>query len=361
MPLSKIQTTNNQVVPNLGRRNVIINGAMQVAQRGTSSTGLGTADGYFTLDRFLMNIGATSAGRFTMSQSTVTDLPGFANALKLECTTADTSIAAGEQLTIDHRIEGQDLQQFKKGTSEAESFTVSFYAKANANATYACELFDVDNTRQITKLFNVTSSWTRIILTFPPDTTGAFDDDNALSLNLVIGLHGGSTYTSGTLNSTAWASVVNGNRRGGITSFFDSTSRTLEITGLQFEVGDTATEFEHRSFGEELAACQRYFQRISGGSDAYSVSGKMQGSNSIDATIPLNVPLRASPTMNSINSRAFHDGGFTASSSTTPTALQFAVNDIVLAVNCAGFTGLTNNEIANWGPTSNALTIDAEL
>jgi len=244
-----------------GNRNIVINGAMKVAQRSTSETGLGTADGYFTLDRFLMNVGATSAGRFTMSQSTVTDLPGFSNALKLACTTADTSIAAGEQLTIDYRIEGQDLQQFKKGTSEAESFTVSFYAKANANATYACELYDTDNTRQITKLFNVTSSWTRITLTFPADTTGAFADDNALSLNLIIAVHGGSDYTSGTLNSTAWASVVTANRRGGITSFFDSTSRTLEITGLQLEVGDTATDFEHRTFGDELQRCQRYFCR----------------------------------------------------------------------------------------------------
>ncbi|BCV07252.1 MAG: hypothetical protein CM1200mV1_210 [uncultured marine virus] len=288
-------------------KNLIINGGMQVAQRGTSSSGLGTADGYFTLDRFLMNVGATSAGRFTMSQSTVTDLAGFANALKLECTTADTSIAAGEQLTIDHRIEGQDLQQFKKGTSEAESFTVSFYAKANANATYACELYDVDNTRQITKLFNVTSSWTRIILTFPPDTSGAFDDDNALSLNLIIGLHGGSTYTSGTLNSTAWASVVTANRRGGITSFFDSTSRTLEITGLQMEVGTTATDFEHRSYGDELARCRRYFNYIRHG----GVANNAGLSNSYGNFLPQE-PMRNTPTATAVGNDPLVAANFTA-------------------------------------------------
>ena len=114
--------TNSQIG---GRRNIVINGAMQVAQRSTSETGKGDADGYFTLDRYKINVGATSAGRFTMSQST--DTPnGFANSLKIDCTTADTSIAAGERLTIDYRIEGQDLQQVKKGTADAETMTLSF-------------------------------------------------------------------------------------------------------------------------------------------------------------------------------------------------------------------------------------------
>jgi len=160
-----------------GRRNIIINGAMKVAQRATSVTGIGAANGYFTVDRF--HIGqADTAGRLTMTQTA--DGPiGFANCIKLDCTTADTSIAAGEILWLEQRIEGQDVQQFKKGTSDAEEFTVSFYVKGNANATYALALDDVDNARQIAKLFSVTTAWTRIIMTFPADTTGAFDDDNA--------------------------------------------------------------------------------------------------------------------------------------------------------------------------------------
>ena len=119
MPLSKIQDIGNQVVPNLGRRNIIINGAMQVAQRGTSSTGIGASGGYFTCDRMFMDFVGT-AGRLTQSQVAVTDLPGFANALKLDCTTADTSVAAGEIALLQYRVEGQDLQQFKKGTADAE-------------------------------------------------------------------------------------------------------------------------------------------------------------------------------------------------------------------------------------------------
>ena len=131
--------TNSQIG---GRRNIVINGAMQVAQRSTSETGVGanSSGEYNTIDRYKL-FGSGSAGRLTMSQ--VADVhDGFANALKLDCTTADTSIAAGEFLILSTRLEGQDLQQLKKGTSEAEAVTISFYVKGNANATYALELYD---------------------------------------------------------------------------------------------------------------------------------------------------------------------------------------------------------------------------
>ena len=246
--------TNSQIG---GRRNIIINGAMQVAQRGTSSTGLGASDGYFTVDRYKMIVGG-SAGRFTQSQVSVSDLSGFTKALKLECTTTDTSIASGEYLLLEQSFEGQDVQQLKKGTSEAEEVTISFYVKANANATYVLEMYDGDNARHLSQSFNVTTSWNRIILTYSGDTTGAFDNDNAQSLRLFFWLHSGSSYNSGTI-STTWH-TTNANRAAGITSFFDSTDRTFFITGLQMEVGSVATPFEHRSFGEELALCQRYFE-----------------------------------------------------------------------------------------------------
>jgi hypothetical protein len=243
-----------------GRRNIVYNGEMKVAQRSASVAGLGAAAGYFTLDRWNIGLGAASAGRFTMAQ--IADGPaGFANCTKLSCTTADTSIAAGEQLIIHQALEGQDLQQIKKGTASAEQLTVSFWVKGNASATYVAELYDADNTRQISKTFAVTTSWARITLTYPADTTGAFDDDNAASLYLILWLHGGSTYTSGTLNSSAWAAVTSANRAVGISSFFDATSRTLFFTGVQMEIGATATDFEHRTFGEELALCQRYYEK----------------------------------------------------------------------------------------------------
>ena len=245
----------------LANRNLVVNGAMNVSQRGTSSTGIGASSGYFTVDRFTIRTSST-AGRLTMTQTAVTDLPGFANCIKLDCTTADTSIAAAEFTFLSTRLEGQNLQQMKKGTSSAESVTVSFYVKGNAAATYVCEIGDSDNTRTITQAFAVTTSWNRISLTFPGDTTGAFDDDNAHSLQLNFWLHGGSTYSGGTFADNTWAAETNANRYAGSrTSFFDSTDREFFITGVQMEIGETATPFEHRTFGDDLAACQRYFTK----------------------------------------------------------------------------------------------------
>ena len=260
--------TNDQIG---GRRNIVINGAMKVAQRGTSETGVGAADGFFTCDRWGVYQGGT-AGRLTMTQDS-SGPSGFANSLKLDCTTADTSIAAGEYFAIYQRFEGQDVQQIKKGTSDAENITVSFYVKGNASATYAVELFDNDNTRQASQLFNVTTDWTRVVKTFTADTTGAFDDDNAQSLQLNFWIHAGSNLTSGTLNQT-FAANDNTNRAVGISSFFDSTDRTFFLTGVQMEVGSVATPFEHRSFGEELALCRRYFLKpdVSGNNSAFTAT-----------------------------------------------------------------------------------------
>ena len=260
----------SKVNPNLitqgatGRKNIIINGAMQVAQRGTSLTGLYNNTNYL-IDRFSFGGGATD-GRVTMSQDS--DGPaGFANSLKLACTTADTSIAATEENYFQYRVEGQDLQQLKKGTSSAESMTLSFYVKGNAAATYTAEFYDADNARQNGQTFNVTTSWNRVTLTYAPDTTGAYTDDNTIGVYVVFWIHAGSNHTSGTFTSNSWAGDVTANRvSASNTSFFDSTSRTLNITGVQLEVGSVATDFEHRSYGEELALCQRYYEVIADGS-----------------------------------------------------------------------------------------------
>jgi len=250
-----------------GRKNIIINGGMQVAQRGTSSAGLGADATTYLLDRWAFGTGGT-AGRLTMSQDS--DGPaGFANSLKLDCTTADTSIAAGEQSYLIYKFEGQDLQQLKKGTSSSESMTLSFYVKGNAAATYTAEFYDADNNRHNGQTFSVTTSWNKVTLTYVPDTTGAYNDDNALSLYLFIWIHTGTTMTSGTFASNTWsASASNTRVSASNTSFFDSTSRTLNITGVQLELGSVATDFEHRSYAENLLACQRYYEIIADGSRA---------------------------------------------------------------------------------------------
>ena len=328
--------TNSQIG---GRRNIVINGAMQVAQRATSETGLG-ADGntYNTCDRWHLSC-ANTAGRFTMSQAAdVHD--GFANALKFECTTADTSIAAGEFVILTQRFEGQDVQQFKKGSSDAESITVSFYVKGNASATYALELFDNDNSRQASQLFSVTTNWTRVIKTFTPDTTGAFDDDNATSLELNIFLHAGSNLTSGTLSST-FASNTNANRAAGISSFFDSTDRTFFITGVQLEVGSQATPFEHRSFGEELALCQRYYtllERANG--NVHALVGYVHTTSS--CMYPLHKTMRTTPSITNTNFQILYAGTTTVNISSISSII--AENCIVgFKLNCSG-TPLTIGE-----------------
>ena len=277
--------TNSQIG---GRRNIIINGAMNVAQRKTSSTGEG-ASSNFLIDRFRQNHNGNSAGRYTVSQATdVHD--GFANALKLDCTTADTSIAAAERFFIEYPFEGQDLQQFKKGTSDAEDFMVSFYAKANGNFTYVVGFYDNDNNRTVSRTFSVTSSWQRFIINFGKDTTGAFDDDNNLSLQLRWYLHAGSNYTGGTLQEV-WDAVTNNETAGGMTSsFFSSTDNEFYLTGVQLEVGSQATPFEHRSFGEELALCQRYYHRHESDGSSQNMFGVGFCDGTNNATIQIHFP-----------------------------------------------------------------------
>ncbi len=289
-------STNGQVS---GRRNIVINGAMNVAQRSASVTGLGAANGYFTCDRWHLVSGAT-AGRLTMTQTA--DGPvGFANCIKLDCTTADTSIAAGENVLLQQRFEGQDLQSIGKGVTGAKEVTVSFYVKANAAFTFGCEVYDQDNTRQITKLFNTTTGWVRHEITFPADVddgSSPFGDDNARSLDLSFWLHAGTTYTGGTLNTAAWANTTAANRAVGIDSFFSSTDNNFFITGVQMEVGSVATPFEHRSFGEELALCQRYYYfRGGGGAASILGNGGYVVNTQVDHIVNFPTTMRAAPSL----------------------------------------------------------------
>ena len=313
----------------LENRNVIINGAMQVAQRSTSETGLGSANGYHTVDRW-QTTAANTAGRFTQEQST--DAPsGFAFSTKLSCTTADTSIAADELVKFRQKIEAQNLIRFAKGTSDAKRYALSFYVKGNANATYVAELYDADNARQISKTFNVTTSWNRVELDFPADTSGALNNDNGTGIIMQIYLHAGSTFTSGTLNSSAWAASTDANRAVGISSFFDSTSRTFFITGIQLELGEQATPFEHRSFADEYNRCLRYTYvprndsvSTSDGS-AFSIGYCNSGPVGVYCAV-FPVPMRDIPTLTTTSSsgaleQAYHNNTVSSHNATDMTYL----------------------------------------
>ena len=256
------------VANNANFRNLLINGDMEVAQRSTSTSGVSTT-GNFILDRWKCNI--DNLGAFTISQST--DVPtgqGFATSMKWDCTTADASPAAGDNMTLQQRFEGQNLQMLKKGTSSAEKTTLSFWVKSNKTGTYVVELRDKDNSnRHINKTYTISSSdtWEKKTVTFDGDTTGTLTNDNSDSLDLNFWLGAGSTFSSGSLQ-TSWGSSASANRAVGQVNLADSTSNEWYITGVQLEVGDQATDFEHLPHDVQLRRCQRYFYRTPDGGDS---------------------------------------------------------------------------------------------
>jgi hypothetical protein len=292
--LTAYQTKALAQAPN---RNLVINGAMQVAQRATSVASL-TAGEYRTADRFF--IGIDTQGTWT--NSVENDAPsgsGFRKSLKMLCTTADASPGVGDTINIQQRIEGQNLQAIKKGTASAEQLTLSFWVKANVTGTYIAELYDNDNTRQISKAYTISTSgvWEYKTITFPADTTGAFDNDNALSLYILWWLGAGSNHTSGTLNNSAWASATMANRAVGQTNLASATNNYWQVTGVQLEVGDTATPFEFKPIDAELAQCQRYYYRNTPGTvDGHYGLAQVRSTTQFEFTMLFPVSLRVRPT-----------------------------------------------------------------
>jgi len=295
-------STNGQVS---GRRNIVINGGMQVAQRGTTGTLNNGGSDFHSADRFFSSEEGAFTGAFTVSNDT--DSPaGFSNSTKWDCTTADTTLGAGDSFFVDHKIEAQNLQQLSYGTSDALKMTLSFFIKSNKTGTYVAWLYNYDANRQVSVLYtiSVANTWEHKTLTFPADTTGSFNNDNGVGMVIRFIMGSGTTYTSGTAPS-AWQSLVNANRYVGQTvNLADSTDNSMNITGIQLEVGSVATPFEHRSFGEELALCQRYCHRInSNGSDDIQIgSGFYMTTTTCRITINFPVTMRAECAVTALDS-----------------------------------------------------------
>lgn len=245
-----------------GNRNLIINGAMQVAQRGTSTASISSGNN-FVLDRFRLQL--TNGGTWTMSQSTtVPSGQGFSKSLKLDCTTADTSFGGDDLLQLQHLIEGQNLQHLAYGTSDAKTVTVSFWIRSNKTGTYTVEVMHQtsSNTYPFTsKTFTISSAntWEKKTLSFAGDTSADIINSNAVGYYLNIWLGAGSLRTSGTFSNGTWNSTKANRVSSSNVNLADSTSNELYLTGVQLEAGDTATEFQHESYGETLSKCQRYF------------------------------------------------------------------------------------------------------
>ena len=246
-----------------GRRNLIINGAMQVSQRGKTAFSVTNGTAGFAADRwFLANVSGS-----TQSADNSTTIPtGFSNSFQLDVANAVSSPASGAYAYIGHKIEAQNLQHLNYGSSSAKQLTLSFYVRSPKTGTHVVELFAQDGSRNVSATYtvNVADTWEEKSITFPADTGGTINNDNGSGIEILFWLMAGSDLSGGGSLNTSWATNPTGNTRvvGGV-NVLDNASNNFYLTGVQLEVGSVATEFEHRSYGEELALCQRYFQTFS--------------------------------------------------------------------------------------------------
>ena len=342
-------------------RNIIINGDMSLAQRATSVTSI-TTGGYKTVDRFDLAYG--SIGTWTQTQST--DVPngqGFSNSIKMDCTTADASPAASDYLYISQKVEGQNLQYLKKGTSNAESLTASFWVKSNKTGTYIFQLWDQTNDRIISKSYTISSSntWEKKSVTFAGDTTGAFANSNAEALRAFWWLGTGSDFSSGTL-ATSWQSRVNANRAVGQVNLGDSTSNEWYVTGLQLEAGSVASDFEFLPVDINEQRCFRYFYMVGDEDEQGMGTAFYRSNNSVRFMIEPPFRMRTTPSLDqstATNSfRVLTSGGgddllddWTIMSSSTD---RFII--VVNTADASGTGGQAGYAIINLADTHFALT-----
>jgi hypothetical protein len=344
----------------VGSKNIIINGDMSIAQRGTSATGITTSD-YYTVDRWrTIN---TTMGTWTQSQST--DVPsgqGFANSLKMDCTTADASPSASDLLIIHQKIEGQNLQYLKKGTSSAESVTLSFWVKSNKTGTYIFEIFDNDNTRQISKSYTIdtANTWEKKTITFAGDTTGALDNDNGVSLSMQFWLGAGTDFTSGTL-STTWTANTNANRAVGQVNLADNTANEWYVTGVQLEAGTTASDFEFLPYDVNLDRCERYFQIVEAGTGRVIATGAAYTTSNAYGAYNYRKQMRATPSFEQTTGTGYYRFRNVASDEEV-SSLSFAqISNRNCRVSVAG--SMTAGD-AGWFSLNNPnskISMDAEL
>jgi len=277
-------------------RNIIINGDMSIAQRGTSVSSITTSN-YYTVDRF--NMAITTLGTWTQSQST--DVPsgqGFAKSFKIECTTADASPASGDVLQIQQKFEGQNLQYLKYGTANASSLTLSFWVKSNKTGTYVASFYNNDNARHISKSYTIDTAdtWEKKTITYAGDTVGALDNDNAVSLLLILYMGAGTDFTSGTL-ATSWNSYVAANACVGQVNLADSTSNYINITGVQLEAGTTASDFEFLPYDVNLQRCLRYYELLGSGTNYPLFNAYYLNPSAIYTVAPTKVTMRTNPSL----------------------------------------------------------------
>ena len=297
---------------------LIINGDMSIAQHGTSRTGIG-ADTSFSCDRWAYRKGGSPSFRATISQSTTVPTgQGFLTSLKVDCTTAQSSLSSGDRFGIDQKIEAQNLVNLKQGTSSADKTTLSFWVRSNLTGQFNIWIYKPDGTaRSFVKAYTISSAdtWEKKIINIPADTdsSGAVANDNGEGWRITWMLAAGSTFSSGSI-ATSWEDYSNANIGVSQTNLGSSTDNEFYFTGVQLEVGEfdtnTIPSFPFESFSNNLLKCQRYFASyglsLDDGTSISSYSDTMfraplYGDNTISsgecfALIKNPVEMRANPT-----------------------------------------------------------------
>jgi hypothetical protein len=289
--------TTGDISGNINFRNIIINGDMSIAQRGTSTSGVASGNTFPCVDRFTFE--PTGMGTWTVSQDT--DVPsgqGFAKSMKIDCTSADASPSTGDLLQIMSKYEGQNLQYLKYGTANAESVTMSFWVKSNKTGTYVVNIYSPDSVRLIGGTYTINSSntWEKKTITFAGDTISSLDNDNNTSFQIHWILGTGSDYTSGTLRTT-WTAYTNGDYATDQTvNLADSTANNFWITGVQLEAGTTASDFEFLPYDVNFKRCLRYYWRTDQYLNKTGYYAKFGGAGGVFLErIPFPVPMRTNP------------------------------------------------------------------
>ena len=340
----------------LGHKNLVKNGAMVIAQRATSAAS-DTTGTVRTVDR--MNPEISSAGTWTQSQST--DVPsgqGFVNSYKLDCTTADASLSAGDVCILGYRFEGLELQRLNYGTSGAKNMVLSFWVKTNKTGNYVVNFQNIvtgGTNRTCGKVYTVSqaNTWQKVEFPIAADTATAFDNDTALTAVMYWWLASGTTYTSGTLSNT-WENTTNANVAAGLNvNLADSTDNEWYVTGIQLEEGDVATAFEHEDIGTTLRKCQRYYYKISVDTqyDTFMVADN-DTTTTANGTNSFPVTMRASPT-------ALESSGTATDYEVRTASGSVACNDVPTLIRTTTNTAYTHFITASVLTAGNASTLRA--
>jgi len=368
MALSKIDLANmveNQmpqslIADNINFRNIIINGGMDIAQRGTSVASISSGNTIHTCDRWKTY--ASSAGTWTQTQEALTSgdayTNGFATSLKLDCTTANGSLSSGSYLSVAQSIEAQNLQYIKKGTSNAEQLTASFWVKSTKTGTNIVQFVSLDDTVRIcaqSYTINSSDTWEKKTVTIPADTssTGNISNDNGEGLRMIFWVVAGTDFTSGTL-ATTWADTANANRAVGQVNNADSTSNNFEITGVQLEAGTSASDFEFLPVDVNLERCQRYYQVLADGTEHATANLCTAGQYSNDhayGVIRFLTIMRAAPSMEQVTGSDYYrfrsgGGNYNGTLSlgiSTPRSFRLGLNrtQADIPANAGGWIGIS--------------------